>query len=146
VSVLPDTDIVIEIQRGNDPQVRAKWASLVTSGEMIFYSPVVAAETWAGARTQEHPLVESFFDSLTCAPADYETGKLAGELMRKFARSHGLEIPDALIAASSIQHRAALWTRNRKHYPMPQLVFFGSLNRGSARIAFPAFFSAILNS
>jgi predicted nucleic acid-binding protein len=124
VSVLLDTDVVIEMQRGKDSQIGAKWASLVASGEMILYSPVVAAETWAGARPQEHSLVESFFDSLTCAPVDYEIGKLAGVLMRKFARSHGLEIPDAIIAASSIHHRAALWTRNRKHYPMPQVSFF----------------------
>jgi predicted nucleic acid-binding protein len=66
-------------------------------------------------------LMESFFDALTCLPTDYETGRLAGDLMRKFAKSHGLEIPDALIAATAIQHSAALWTRNRKHYPMPQL-------------------------
>lgn len=121
MSVLLDTDIVIEIQRGNDPQIRAKWGSLVASGIALLYSPVVAAETWAGARPQEHMLMESFFDALTCLPTDYETGRLAGDLMRKFAKSHGLEIPDALIAATAIQHSAALWTRNRKHYPMPQL-------------------------
>ena len=124
MSVLLDTDVVIEIQRGSDSQIRAKWASLIASGTVLLYSPVVAAETWAGARPQEHLLVQSFFDALTCLPADYETGKIAGDLMRKFAKSHGLEIPDALIAASAIQHRAALWTRNRKHYPMPQLTLF----------------------
>jgi predicted nucleic acid-binding protein len=124
VTVFLDTDVVIEIQRGNDPQIGAKWASLISSGAVLLYSPVVAAETWAGARPQEHQLVQSFFDSLTCLPADYEIGKLAGELMHKYARSHGLEIPDALIAATAILYNAALWTRNRKHYPMPQLTLY----------------------
>ena len=124
MSVLLDTDVVIEIQRGRDPQIGAKWASLVISGTIILYSPVVAAETWAGARPQDYLLVQSFFDSLICLPADYETGMLAGELLRKYARSHSLEIPDALIAAAAIQHKAALWTRNRKHYPMTNLTFY----------------------
>jgi predicted nucleic acid-binding protein len=124
VTVILDTDVVIEIQRGNDPQIGAKWASLISSGAVLLYSPVVAAETWAGARPPEHLLVQSFFDSLICLPVDYEIGKLAGELMHKYARSHGLEVPDALIAATAIQHKAALWTRNRKHYPMPQLTFY----------------------
>jgi predicted nucleic acid-binding protein len=119
-----DTDVVIESQRGRDHRIAAKWSSLVASGASIFYSPVVAAETWAGARPQEHPLVQDFFDSLTCLPTECETGKLAGELLRKYARSHNLEVPDALIAAAAIQHQAALWTHNRKHYPMSNLTFY----------------------
>ena len=93
MSVLLDTDIVIEIQRGNDPQIRSQSASLVASGTVLLYSPVLAAETWAGVRPQEHLLVQSFFDALTCVPADYGTGKLAGDLMRKFARSPVLKSP-----------------------------------------------------
>ncbi len=122
--VLVDTDIVIEILRGRDRQVGSKWTGLVASGTVILYSPVVAAETWAGARPAEHAPIQSFFDSLTCLPADNETGKLAGDLLRRYARSHSLEIPDALIAGAAIQHKAALWTRNRKHYPMPGLTFY----------------------
>jgi predicted nucleic acid-binding protein len=124
VSVLLDTDVVIEIQRGRDRQIGAQWADLVTSGAMILYSPVVAAETWAGARPQERSHVESFFDALVCLPADDRTGRLAGELLHKYARSHSLEVPDALIAAAAIQHKASLWTRNRKHYPMTGLSFY----------------------
>jgi predicted nucleic acid-binding protein len=31
---------------------------------------------------------------------------------------------DALIAASAVHNEAALWTRNRKHFPMKELEFF----------------------
>ena len=85
---------------------------------------MVEAEVWAGALPREHQLISIFFRPLICIPADYEIGELAGALLRKFAKSHGLEIPDALIAATAIQHNAALWTRNRKRYPMPQLTLF----------------------
>ncbi|MGC1462299.1 MAG: type II toxin-antitoxin system VapC family toxin [Terracidiphilus sp.] len=124
MSVLLDTDVVIEIQRGTDRHIGAQWASLVTSGALILYSPIVAAETWAGARPQEHSQVESFFDALICLPADDRTGRLAGDLLHKYARSHNLEVPDAFIAAAAIQHKASLWTRNRKHYPMTGLSFY----------------------
>ncbi len=29
-----------------------------------------------------------------------------------------------LIAATAVAHSAMLWTRNRKHYPMKELLFF----------------------
>ncbi len=124
MSVLLDTDIVIEIQRGRNPEVAARWTALVASGTSILFPPVVAAETWAGARPQEYLLVQSFFDNLICLPTDYETGRIAGGLLRAFARSHSLDVPDALIAAAAIRHGAALWTRNHKHYPMPNLSFY----------------------
>jgi predicted nucleic acid-binding protein len=84
----------------------------------------VAAEVWAGALPHEHSLISIFFRPLVCVDADDETAQLAGQLLRKFARSHSLEMPDALIAAAAIQNKAALWTRNRKHYPIPELSFY----------------------
>ena len=124
MSVLLDTDVAIEIQRARDQHVLSKWSSLVASGENILCSPIVAVETWAGARPAEHQALSNFFDALVCVAADYETGRLAGEFMRRYAGSHSLEIADAFIAAAAVQHQAALWTRNRKHYPMPQLSFY----------------------
>jgi predicted nucleic acid-binding protein len=35
-----------------------------------------------------------------------------------------LKIADVLITASATQNQAALWTRNRKHYPMADLSFY----------------------
>jgi predicted nucleic acid-binding protein len=124
VTVLLDTDVAIEILRSRNQIISSKWSSLVASGTVVLYSPVVAAEVWAGALPHEHHLISIFFRPLICIPTDYEIGELAGELLRKFAKSHGLEIPDSLIAATAIHHKAALWTRNHKHYPMPELTFY----------------------
>lgn len=124
MSVLLDTDIAIEIQRGHDQSILAKWMKLVASGETIYFSPVVSAEIWVGARPREFQLISSFFNALLCLPANDETGELAGGFVRKYGRSHSVEIADALIAAAAVQHQAVLWTRNRKHYPMPQLSFY----------------------
>jgi hypothetical protein len=124
VTVLIDTDIAIEVLRARDQAILSKWSALALSGADVLYSPVTAAEVWAGALPREHQLISRFFRPLLCIATDYEAGQLAGEFLRKFARSHNLEIPDALIAAAAVQHRAALWTRNRKHYPMTGLTFY----------------------
>jgi predicted nucleic acid-binding protein len=44
--------------------------------------------------------------------------------MKRYRKSHAVELGDALIAAASVLNRASLWTRNMKHYPMKELTFF----------------------
>ncbi|MGD0830525.1 MAG: type II toxin-antitoxin system VapC family toxin [Terracidiphilus sp.] len=123
MSILLDTDIAIEILRARDQAILAKWTGFITTGATVLYSPVTAAEVWAGALPNEYQIIARFFRPLICIPTDYEIGRLAGELLRRFAKSRGLEIGDAFIAATAIQHQTSLWTRNRKHYPMADLVF-----------------------
>jgi predicted nucleic acid-binding protein len=123
MSVLLDSDISIEILCAQDQDILAQWTRLVASGQAILTSPIVAAELWAGARPKERHVLEAYFSLLVTIPIDYTIGQLAGDFMQRYAAGRGLEIPDALIAASAVQHQAALWTRNRKHYPMPQLKF-----------------------
>ena len=55
-------------------------------------------------------------------PIDEEAGRQAGNFLRRYRQSHGIEIADALIGAAA--NRAELWTRNRKHYPMKEVSFF----------------------
>ena len=124
MSVVLDTDIVIEILRERNPLIFSAWSDLVNSGSPILCTPAVVAEVWAGARPREHRLIDSFFEQIICLESDEETGKIAGDLLHKYARSHNLEVLDAMIAAAAIQHRSELWTRNRKHYPMPQITFY----------------------
>jgi hypothetical protein len=122
--VLLDSDIVIEILRSRDQIILSQWNDLANSGGQILFSPVTAAEVWAGARPSERQTISSFFPLLICAPSEYAVGKLAGEYLSQFFKSHNLKIGDALIAATAVQNQAALWTRNRKHYPMPGLIFY----------------------
>jgi hypothetical protein len=124
MSILLDSDIVIEILRARDQAILSQWNTLANTGTQILFSPVTAAEVWAGVRPNEHQATSRFFGSLSCVPIEYNTALLAGEYLREFSKSHNLKIGDALIAATAGQHQAVLWTRNRKHYPMPQIVFY----------------------
>jgi predicted nucleic acid-binding protein len=52
---------------------------------------------------------------------DAETGRRTGGYLLRHARSHGVEIADALVAAAASTTGLYLWTLNRKHYPMEDL-------------------------
>ena len=124
MTVFIDSDIFMDVLRGQDDELLSKWYSLARAETAILYSPISAAEIWAAARPTEHVRLIQLFRPLLCTPIDNETGKTAGEFLRKFSKSHDLKLADALIAASAIRHQAALWTRDRKRYPMPQLSFY----------------------
>ena len=124
MTVLIDSDILVEVSRARDMDVLSQWKELSESDSAILYSPVTTAELWAGARPREYEALENLFRTLQCAPINSETGRQAGDYLRQYLRSHGVELGDALIAAAAIQNGAQLWTRNRKHYPMKELLFF----------------------
>jgi predicted nucleic acid-binding protein len=90
----------------------------------VLCSPVGIAELWAGARPLEHDLLTGLFRVLACIPINEEIGHKAGDYLRRYQKSHGVELGDALVAAGAVLNGAALWTRNRKHYPMKELAFF----------------------
>ena len=124
MTVLTDSDILIEVSRGRDKTMVSQWLELGQSDALILYSAVSAAELRAGARPPEYTALDALFDSLLCVPIDAALGRRAGEYLRRYRRSHAVELGDALIAASAVERGARLWTRNRKHYPMPELAFY----------------------
>jgi len=124
MTVLADSDILIEVSRARDKTLMARWRELGESENEVAYSPVSAAEVWASARTAEFDATTKLLDSLRCLPIDSETGVRAGRFMRQYRNRHSLALGDALIAATAVITGAALWTRNRKHFPMKELSFF----------------------
>ena len=124
MTVLVDSDVLIEVSRGKDQDVLSRWTELSQSDVQILYSPVTAAELWAGARPREHEALTKLFLALVCVPVDSETSRQAGDYLRQYRKSHGLELGDALIASAALLNRAELWTRDQKHYPMKELSFY----------------------
>jgi predicted nucleic acid-binding protein len=123
-SVLVDSDILIEVSRGRNAGIVARWTDLSNSDDAVLYSPVNVAELWAGARPKEYEALRNLFVALTCAPIDEEVGCRAGLYLHQYRRSYTVEVADALIAAGAVANHAELWTRNRKRYPMKEIVFF----------------------
>ena len=121
--VLLDSDVVIEILRGRSPIVEAA-LKLESSGTPTYCTAISWAEIYAGIRAGEEPLTEAFFQARGELVLDAVSGRRAGAYLARYARSDGLEIADALIAAATATAGLRLWTLNRRHYPMPDVEFY----------------------
>lgn len=112
VMKLIDTDVVIDYLRGLPPSI-AFFRQLDIENTAI--SAVSEAELLAGKRN-ENPKIRreltSFLGLFQCMAADHFIGVKAGDLKR----DHGLALPDALIAATALETKATLYTRNIKHF------------------------------
>ena len=124
MTVLIDSDILTEVSRGRDKAIVSGWIELGRSDSLILISAISVAELWAGARPSEYKALEALFEALNCVAVDAAVGRLAGEYLRRYRKSHAVELGDALIASTAVTSGAKLWTRNRKHYPMKDLSFF----------------------
>lgn len=77
-----------------------------------------------GLRSAERSAAERLFTLIDWIPVTESIATLAGELGRKWRRSHpGIGAADLAIAATARQLEAALATQNVKHFPM-----FGKLH------------------
>jgi hypothetical protein len=68
MSVLIDSDILMDVSRGRDTDLVSRWTGLSRSEVVILDSPVSAAELWAGARPAEHHALDNLFRALKCVP------------------------------------------------------------------------------
>ncbi|QQR81553.1 MAG: type II toxin-antitoxin system VapC family toxin [Deltaproteobacteria bacterium] len=115
--ILFDTDVVIEFLRHN-PVVTEQMKVVSDSGWIMAISPITESEVWHGVRSNEKKKTEDTLSMLECLSADRQVGRRAGDYLRKYSKSHGLELPDAIIAATAVIHKFELCTFNLNHYPM----------------------------
>lgn len=116
-----DSDILIWHLRG---ERRAATLLRALSGER-------GVELWIGAlqraeivffmRPDEAPGTMSFLSRFQTAPVTREIVDDAGELYRKWHPTHGIDVNDAILAATAAATGGKIYTQNLKHYPMPDV-------------------------
>lgn len=121
--VLLDSDVIIEILRGRKGIAEATRALEVASVQ-TYCTPIAWAEIYAGLRPGEEPVTRAFFEARAHIALDAHVGRRAGSYLARYARSHSVEIADALVAAAAAGAGLRLWTLNRRHYPMPDVQFY----------------------
>ncbi len=111
--VLVDTNIFIEIFRNQDKILQALIDGFdETCVNTIIYLELVRGEP-NKKRYAEMEKYLSRYKLLHLTPAICQTSL---ELMRQFKLSDGLDFPDALIAATCLEHDSFLFTKNQKHF------------------------------
>jgi predicted nucleic acid-binding protein len=115
VSLLLDTNILIDYARGLP--VAIAWLRSVP--EPPYISIISLLELNVGARSQrEERDIEAVCAKLRWLPITHEIAKHGGSFLRHFGKRHGIDIPDAIIAATAEHHGLRLATLNVKHFPM----------------------------
>jgi predicted nucleic acid-binding protein len=113
--VLVDTDIMVDFLRGRPNAV----ALVKTHSDRIILSSIVAAELYAGVKGDEElNQLDGLISLFRIVPVSIKLARAAGLLKNRFAKSHGVGLADAIIAATAEAENADLKTLNTKHYPM----------------------------
>lgn len=115
MGVLVDSDVLIEILRGTRKALDTVTRHM-ESGDRVCYSVITEAEILAGMRPGEEDAVDALLGSLEPLAVDRAIAQSAGSLKRKYWKSQGLLLPDAIIAATAIAHDLDLVTGNLKHF------------------------------
>ncbi|HZA56100.1 MAG TPA: type II toxin-antitoxin system VapC family toxin [Candidatus Udaeobacter sp.] len=122
--ILLDSDVIIGWLRGYHPF--AELIPELVSKANLAWTSVSVAEIYAGVRRSEESRIDNLFLVLETVPLSAEIGKKAGNYLHAYSKSHGMELGDALIAATAHVQGLRLWTLNKKHYPMKDLEFYSA--------------------
>lgn len=114
-TVCLDTNVLIDYLRDDEEASdfleglqKKPTASVVTIMELI-----------VGAKSRrEEDRISRLENIVLFLPVTVEIARRAGEFMKHYRLSHGVDDADALIAATAEQHKLPLATLNVKHFPM----------------------------
>ncbi len=115
---LLDTDVCIEILRGNESVIQHREQTLAT----VATTWITAAELYFGAANSSAPqanrsLVDDFLATLPVLGLDRPATRRFGELKTLLRqRGEGLADADLLIASIALARGAVVITGNRRHY------------------------------
>lgn len=117
VTGLIDTDILIDAARGVAHAKAFLNAQRVSAG--IHISAVSAMELVLGCQDAAAlAKTRRFLANVIELPLNPAATQIARHLVETFFLSHGLLIPDALIAATALEQSLPLYTRNTRHFQM----------------------------
>lgn len=110
-----DTDILIDVSRATAPAINRLATEAQTATLAI--SVVTYMELVVGCRNQsELQTLEKFLQQFQVLKLNESISDEALSLVCTYRLSHGLLIPDALIAATAIATQSSLLTKNQKDY------------------------------
>ena len=108
-----DSNILIDILKGQQETINIVQAL----PPPLSISSVTAMELIVGARNKrEIKKLEQFIAVFEVIHVNTNISSQALQLITEYAKSHGLDIPDSLIAATALVNRAKLFTYNIKDF------------------------------
>ncbi len=113
--VLLDTNVLIDYLRDIPEAVKY----LETSPGKLSISALSVAELQAGARDEiERQNLCEFTAAFDVIPAETTICEMGGDFRTRYGPSHGIDLIDGVIAATSVACEIPLVTLNKNHFPM----------------------------
>lgn len=113
--MLVDTNVMIDYLRRSPAATRYLGALKNKPAASV----VSIMELYAGARSRnEETRIDRLAASTNLIPVEFEIARSAGQFVKHFQQSHGMDDLDAIIAATAEHHGLELATLNPKHFPM----------------------------
>ena len=91
------------------------------SGNVLYCPAVVRIELLAGQSRAQEAELRILLGQMRFVGVDEAIAEAAGAYVRSFGPSHGLEVPDAVVAATARMLGCPLVTCNRRHFPMTDI-------------------------
>lgn len=113
--IVIDTDVLIDA--GHNVADAKNCIQEIADRSFPSISTVTQMELIVGCQNKkELRLMDQFLDSFIILRLDEQASDVAVELLRRYRLSHGLLIPDALIAATAIANDLPLVSKNQRDY------------------------------
>jgi tRNA(fMet)-specific endonuclease VapC len=110
--IILDTNILIEILKNNNETIKE-----VEKFDIHYISEITKMELFYGAlNKKELEKLNKFVSLFEIIPIDTNISNIASDLIYKYAKSHSLDIPDGLIASTSLSTGIKLFTYNLKDF------------------------------
>lgn len=115
---LLDTSVLVDHLRGDQRAVELLLAAN-RRGDELWGVVLTRTEILRGVRAGEGRATRRLLEALAWQEVTIEIADRAGELARRYRRSHpGVDIVDFVIGAAAEALNADLYTRNTRHFPM----------------------------
>jgi len=112
--ILCDTNVIIEILKGDEKTIKIMESIGL---ENIAISSVTVMELYFGAfNKRELNKIKKHLKALNIVHFDNDVSELAVNMIESYSKSHGLQIPDAIIAATALSLEIKLFTLNLKDF------------------------------
>jgi predicted nucleic acid-binding protein len=106
-----DRKVLRFLQRLRDSEENELWTGAMQRAEIVFFM-----------KPEEETATLLFLSQFKTAAIDQRIIDAAAALYRRWQPSHGLDINDAILAATVMQTGGQIFCLNTKHYPMPDLL------------------------
>lgn len=113
--VIIDTDVLIDVSHNNDKAI--SYLENLETNFQLAVSLITQMELMVGCRNkQELTVLDIFLKRFQVIQLNEAISNIAVNLLRQYRLSHGLLIPDALIASTVLYLNMNLATKNQRDY------------------------------